>query len=215
MNEKLVSVRAEIDTLTKRLVARLKDRSEFPLNPQIYKAGAVSIEGNKRVSLLEFTLESMEQHYVRVRRFEQPHQYPLIVEGNRGPMPIKDDLIKFYMRAMYRLCKVGIDSNFRETANCDADLISMMNQRVHLGIHVAELKIKSNPEILKLDSYKEIEDMLRNKKREVEVMEHARREAIKNEVSYNVVKPIFGWLIKKTVAIEVAYIKQIQEKHLN
>ncbi|HME86931.1 MAG TPA: chorismate mutase, partial [Candidatus Nanoarchaeia archaeon] len=171
----------------------------------------------------EYAIEGLERYHATLGRFKHPDQHPMTghlpktrikVETDESPISkvkinIKEDMLTFYTSALERLCKPGNNPNkYGETAYVDADLLSMMNERINLGRYVAESKLKSDPTLIKIQSDEEIVAKLRNQQREDEVVAKARKVAANYELDQDAVENFFRWMIDETVKVELSYVKQ-------
>ena len=140
--------RQELIKLTDRILMRLHDRSTFPSNPTVYRADSGLIKKRPGVSLLEYTLEGMEDYHAKLGRYEYPDQYTLVREKDdlpksevkrappKGPflprveINLKHKLLDFYLTEVlpriYTNDEDDTDS-FGETVYVDADLLELLH----------------------------------------------------------------------------------------
>jgi chorismate mutase len=220
-----------LDQTTERIVSRLKDRSRFPLNMKVYKAGAIHISGRRKISLLQFAVEGIEAYHASLGRYEYKDQQPLFLKSpcrsrikrantyvniyTHGTEGIAEEVLAFYTGMLPRLCKPGDKPDtYGETAYVDADLIELLHERINTaGRYAAQFKLNSDPRIKKyamnLSNYGKLETLLRNQRREDVVVRKAVRAARLYGLDPYITSHIFKWLIEKTVSVELTYINGI------
>lgn len=195
-------VRDRITILNSRVITRLEDRSRFPLNPSVYRPGAVILPDDSNRSKLEYTIEEFEKYHAKLGeggnkwgRWEYADQYPLIISipadtprRPSGELPVlpyvdinlKDKLLLFYTdSALPQITEQRDDPDTHgETPNLDADLLELLNERMNLGRYVAVSKIEVNPDIWDIvsDSVK-LAEALRDRGREKFVIRDALKSA--------------------------------------
>ena len=222
----LADIRVRLDQMTHRIVSRLKDRSRFPLNEEVYRPDAVPIAGRSGVSLLEFAIEGLEAYHASLGRYAYEDQHPVLSDhlpespvARQVPgaaiasMPIstKDELLTFYRSLLPGLCAPGSDpSSFGETAYVDADLLSLVNERVNVGRYVAEAKLISDPSITQVAHDRwALDARLRHREREDAVVASARETARRYDLDPEVAERVFRWIIDETTRVEVVYLQRL------
>lgn len=75
----LDDIRPKLDKLNKKIVVRLSERADFPLNKSVYKIDYASniTKNGKPISLFEFSLYEIEQYHGSLGRFEYSDQNPV------------------------------------------------------------------------------------------------------------------------------------------
>jgi chorismate mutase len=222
----LADIRVRLDQMTHRIVSRLKDRSRFPFNEAVYRADAIPIAGRSGVSLLEFAVEGLEAYHASLGRYAYADQHPVLgsslpesrVERSVPPttlaaVPIStaDGLLSFYRGLLPDLCTPGSDpSSFGETAYVDADLLSLLNERVNVGRYVAQAKLYTDPSIRAVvqDGWA-LDARLRHREREEAVVASARDSAERYDLKPELAERVFRWIIDETTRVEVVYIQHL------
>ncbi len=204
----LKEVRIKLDQLADKLISRLKDRSRYKLNEPVYKK-------KKGVSFFEHSLKGLEKYHASLGRYDFEDQFPIILKQTKKKtkaiknvkIDIANEIIKFYLKSLNDFCEKGKDpSTFGETVYCDADIIELLHERINLGRYVAQAKIEKNPELKKIKNKKELEEALRNRQREKEVIKKSKEIAKKYHFSPVVAGKYFKWIIETTIKLEVEYI---------
>lgn len=221
----LGGLRVRLDQMTERIVSRLKDRSRFAFNQAVYTPGAVEIAGRTGISFLDFSLEGLEAYHASLGRFDQPDQYPVfgvnlpaspVRRGastkpgvDRRTISIKDDLLAFYLTVLPRVCPPGDDpDNYGETVYLDADLLQLLHERINVGRYVAEAKVRSDPSVAaSRNDAALLSSKLRDSRREEALIAAVRATAERYELDPEVVEHLFRWIIKETLRVEVAYLR--------
>lgn len=221
---RLDDLRVKLDQMTDRIISRLKDRSRFLQNLRIYKPGGIKLKGSKSISFLEFALKGLENYHASLGRFDYPDQIPLVLGKAKSSavreipltavsevsISVKEDLLKFYIPLIKKLCKPGEDATtFGETVYCDADLLELLNERINLGRFIAESKLKSDKSISKaVGDRATLIKRLRDRTRENKVVENARKIAARYGLNCRVVEKLFKWIVEKTTKVEEEYLKR-------
>lgn len=226
----LEDLRIRLDQATERIVSRLKDRSRLPLNPQVYVPDAVQINGRYGISLLQFAIEGMEAYHASLGRYEYSDQYPIIstalpksattrtgtdTELSEFEIKVSEELLEFYRSVLPGLCQKGDEpKSYGETVYIDADLLELMHERVNtIGRYVAQSKYDRGPEILQhADNPDAVRAMLRDVKREDNVIERVKESAVKYSLKTEVAESVFRWLMKETLDVEVLYLQAFARK---
>ncbi len=216
-------LRIKLDQHAEKIVSKLKDRSRLPVNKSIYVSGAIPIANYPKISFLKYTLIQKEKYFSSLGRYNYQDQSPLMnvvldstvkreVKAHdlmAIKFNIKAELIKNYQAIVKELCSVNEDAaTFGETADCDAELLELINERILLGKFVAESKIQSNLKVLEAKTEKELRSILENKEREKEVIEKVKKIAERYEVNQEIVGRLFEWIIEKTLDFEIKYVEQ-------
>ncbi len=222
----LAELRAKLDRLNEQIVGRFKDRSWFVLNEAVYTPGAIPIEGRPGISLMEWSLEGLERYHASLGRFDVPDQHPLMPEVV-APSPVRrkldlprlpaiappprDQLIRFYVSILPRLCRSGDDPHYYgETAYADADLLARINERIYLGAFVAYSKLERDSSVLQLaDQPHALRAVLRDLQRESSVIAQARDAAQRYALSADLIAEVFRWMIEQTLDLEVRFLQQV------
>jgi len=222
----LANLRAKLDRLNEQIVGRFKDRSWFVLNQAVYTPDAIPIAGRPGISLMEWSLEGLERYHASLGRFDVPDQHPLMPEVI-SPSPVqrrldlprlpiiapppRDQLIRFYISVLPRLCRPGDDPHYYgETAYADADLLARMNERIYLGAFVAHSKLERDPDILQLTGQPDaLRVVLRDPQREDGVVAQARDAAQRYNLDADLMAEVFRWMIEQTLDLEVRFLQQV------
>ena len=222
----LSELRVHLDQMTDRIVSRLKDRSRFPLNSEVYQADAVPIRGKSGISFLQFALEGLESYHSSLGRYDFPDQYPLFSEPAPSPfvtrtvskpaiprlaISTRDDLLGFYQSLLPRLCRPGDDPNtYGETVYADSDLLVLMNERVNVGRYIAQVKASREPSIFDdIADAARLEARLKDAPRERVLLTSARGVAERYELDPAVVEDVFRWIVSETMQVEIEYLRQV------
>ncbi len=226
----LSTLRAKLDRLDEQIVARLKDRSWFALNEAVYQPGAVAIAGRPDISLMEWSLEGLEQYHASLGRYDVPDQQPLLHQ-QRSPSPVqrriehvqlpvieappRDQLIQFYTNLVRDLCRPGDEPQYYgETVYTDADLLSRINERIYLGAFIAYSKLQANPSIVALaEDPTALRAALHDAEREACVLQRVHHTAQRYGVSPEITLRLFRWMIEQTLDLEVRFLQRIA--HMN
>ncbi len=224
----LKNLREKLDVTNQRIITKLKDRSRFPLNPPVYIADAIPIKGRPGISLLEFALEGIEVYHSSLGRYDYHDQYPVfsrklpgsLVERVTPPTSLQEvsitistDLLSYYQQMLPRLCdkKEADPTTYGETAYVDADTLQLIHERINsTGRYVAQVKLERNGSLnVDHSDEKKIRDLLRDAKREGEVIEEAKKLAAMQGLEPNLIGEVIGWVIDKTLEVEVKYIQRL------
>ena len=228
MDLELSEVRIKLDQMSERIVSKLKDRSRYKHNKSVYLPDGIPIEGRSGISFLEFALEDLQNHFAKLGRYKYSDQHPLVSNTTlttpvtrvapQSPITkvgidIKKNVIEFYVNSIREFCEPGEDpSTYGETVYCDSDLIHFLNERINLGRFAAEAKIKSDPSIREITNSEQLVKRIRR----LEIEEKVVNDAIVIASRYGLDKPIvekyFKWIIKETIEVEVAYLKQTNSR---
>ena len=221
----LGELRIRLDQMTERITSRFKDRSRFPTNGAIYQPDGVPIIGRSGVSLFQFAIEGLESYHASLGRFDDSDQHPVLGLNlppskvtkresqsplHRLDMNISDSLLQFYRDLVLKHCKPGDDPHtYGETAYLDADLVQMIHERVNIGRYVADVKGRSDPTIYQSARNEELLlSKLKDRPREEALINKVRNTAQSYDLNPDMVVDAFGWMIDKTLEIEIAYIQQ-------
>ena len=218
----LKELRIKLDQMTERIISRLKDRSRYKLNRKVYQRGGVLIKNKKDLSFFEFALWGLEKYHALLGRYQFPDQYPIfsysfssMVKRKVPSSPIikvKIDLgkeiIDYYLASLEEFCPPGDDpSTYGETVYCDADICELLHERINLGRYVAQTKL-TQLNLNKIKNKRELEESLRNLKREKEVIKKAQEIAKRYHFPSRVARKYFSWIIKETIKVEIEYLKK-------
>jgi len=236
--ENLSEVRKQIDWLNIRIINRLAYRATFPLNAKVYE------KTEDKESMLGVAIREKEKYFARLGRWKFPDQHPLIKQELPEPavprsipekiladveIDVREDVKMFYMGLVKDLCREGDNPNsYGETADCDADNLELLSERVMLGLYVADSKARDDLTIKDdVDSPKLLDRKLRNIKREEEVIGGAKEVAehysldlaiiekyfksISGEITKLdpvIIGKFFRWIIEETTKVEVEYLQK-------
>ncbi len=125
--------------------------------------------------------------------------------------PPRDQLIRFYISILPRLCRPGDDPHYYgETAYADADLLARINERVYLGAFVAHTKLEREPHIIRLaDQSDALRAVLRDSRREEDVIRQVREAALRYALSADLMAEVFRWMVEQTLDLEVRFLQQV------
>lgn len=217
--------RGRISRMTKLILFRLNERSDFLLNRPVYLNDAVEIGGRTGISLLEFAIEGMEAYHTSLGRYQYPDQYTLadsivtessirrIVTTTALPhvkISIKRELLQFYQQAVLpKLCRDGeAPDTYGATVYLDAQLLELLNERINVGRYVAQAKVDTDPEILEVVSDKEaLSNKLRDVPQEDRVIQSVLESAEACGVDKDLAELVFRWVIETTINLEVDYLQ--------
>lgn len=220
----LAEVRIRLDQMTERILSRLKDRSRFPQNLAVYEPNAIPIEGRSGISLLDFSLEGLERYHGSLGRYSFPDQYPLF-SGQEYESPVvraiaksetpklqialKDSLLAHYGTIVRTICEPGEDSStFGETVYIDADLLTLLHERINIGRHIAAAKYASNPKLADiLDDPLAVNAALRDVPREEKLLVSVEASANRYDLDPAAARSVFQWIMKETLDLEVSYLQ--------
>jgi chorismate mutase len=154
------------DTITFHLIERV----QFPLNKTIYEPGAVEIDTEKDLSLMDWYLREQEKLQSLIRRFDSPDEYPFFPDAKQQPIlkalnypqilhpndvNVNSDIKKFYIeKFLPAVCpdfgredRGESAENYGSSATCDIACLQALSRRIHFGKFVAESKFRSEPEL--------------------------------------------------------------------
>jgi chorismate mutase len=137
----------------------LIERVQFPLNPGIYKAGAVTIP-NSNLSFLDWTLREREKSDSLIRRFESPDEYPFFPDALQPPIlkplhypkilhkndvNVNEQIKKHYIEKFLpvgcadfgRKDRGETEENYGSAATADILCLQALSRRIHFGKCVA------------------------------------------------------------------------------
>lgn len=218
----LKEVRIKLDQMTEKIISRLKDRSRYKINSKVYKRDAIPIKNRKNISFFEFSLEGLEKYHASLGRYKFPDQFPItkcrLLSKTKRNTPnsfieniqidIRNEVIKYYISSLKDFCRKGEDAyTYGETVYCDADIVELLHERINLGRYVAQLKLKTNPILLKKENREKLEHLLRDKKREKKIINKVVKLAKRYNFPSSVAKNYFRWIIDETTKVEVEYLK--------
>lgn len=226
--ERLDKERGNIDRMTNRIMPRLRDRTLFKQNLEVYQPGAIEVNGRSELSLLEYSIEGLETYHAYLGRYDYPDQFPVLghnlpkagVKRKVEPLSprleinVTPKLIEFYKGLVNKYCEPGEDSStYGETAYVDADIIQMMHERVHIGRKVADAKSDQDPTLLEMSADREyIVSKLQRKDREEQILKDVRlRAGDLYHIEPDMAEEALRWMIGTTLELEVDYILKKQK----
>lgn len=228
----LDALRSRLGKMTDRIIFRLQDRSGFPLNPSVYKPGAVPILGRSNVSFLEFATEGLEVYHASLGRYEYPDQHPIISsvlpvtmarrlvgvpELPNVDINLKDKLLPFYRDTVLpQLCEPQDNPDtYGETVFLDADVLELLNERINIGRYVARSKVETDPSMWNIVSDSdELIKKLRDHNQEERVINSVCSAADKYGLRRDLAELVFRWVIEQTIGVEVAYIQGLPRPNI-
>lgn len=217
----LNKLRIKLDQMAERIISRLKDRSRYKLNKKVYQKDAIKIKNHHGISFFEFALLGLEKYHASLGRYKFPDQYPIFSyhfpSQTKRKVPLSPiakvkidlskDIINYYLGSLKKFCPFGDDpGTYGETVYCDTDLCELLNERINLGRYVAHSKLQKGLFLKDIKSKKELEQRLRNLKREREVIVKARKIAQRYNFPSKVAEEYFCWIIQKTTEVEIDYL---------
>ena len=141
-----------------------------------------------------------------------------VVNNSEGPKIYwnpKKQIMDFYRNnILTKICEEGIvPRTYGESADSDAQVIINVNQRISLGVLVAQSKIEGDSELIKMiNDPKALMSSLTYPDREDDVITDAKELAKQYEFDEDVAEELFRWMIIKTKELQVEYIKAIARK---
>lgn len=164
----LSNIRFQLIRLEDSITFYLIERVQFPLNPGIYKPGAVSIP-NSNLSLLDWTLREREKSDSLIRRFESPDEYPFFPDALQPPIlkplhypkilhkndvNVNEKIKKHYIeKFLPKACadfgrkdRGETEENYGSAATADILCLQALSRRIHFGKFVAESKFQTETE---------------------------------------------------------------------
>ena len=141
----------------------------------------------------------------------------MVVRRDPPTSPIRDyhagmgvEVIEKYQGWVERFCGPGTDTDtFGETVTTDVEALLNIFERINQGKLVAEFKYQQQPEAF-IESGGDtavIRSLVVREDREQVVLESASQVARHYDLDPEPVLDVFQWMIKKTVAMEVGYIR--------
>jgi chorismate mutase len=225
----IMNIRNIIKGMARPIVRGFAERAQYKINNKIYIPNAVYIEGHRDISYLDFTIKSLERHFANLGRYKFPDQHPLICQEIDGPVKrstpeslidkvpinIKEDIVNFYINSLGLLCAPGDEPfDYGKIADCDARILTDINERINLGRFVAESKLRNNYDKIfnAIGNETELVKELRNSKVEKERIKEAMDFAIQigesNPRFIEFIEKYFGWIIDETVKVEIGYLNE-------
>ncbi|RPB01917.1 chorismate mutase [Choiromyces venosus 120613-1] len=163
----LSNIRYQLIRLEDTIIFHLIERVQFPLNPTIYMAGAITIP-NFHGSFLDYILMQQEMIHALVRRYQAPDEYAffpdLIPEPILAPLKypqllhpntinFNDELKTAYIKHILpAACRPQAADrgeqyeNYGSTAVNDVACLQALSRRIHFGKFVAEAKFRAEKE---------------------------------------------------------------------
>lgn len=199
----LSRIRFQLIRLEDTITFHLIERVQFPLNSNIYIAGAVPIPDSD-VSLMDWYLLEQEKLQSLIRRYESPDEYPYFPSSlNKPILPaidyprilhpndvnVNDKIKAFYINTFLpRVCPSfghgdrGVSAeNYGSSATCDIAVLQALSRRIHFGKFVAESKFQSEREkytaMIKAGDTQGIGEAIENKAVEKQVLERLKLKA--------------------------------------
>lgn len=177
---------------------------QFPLNPSIYRPGAVHLPNEPNLSLLDWMLREQERLQSLVRRYQAPDEYPFFPEVLQTPIlraieypqilhpndvTVNSKLKECYINSILpaacaqfgREERGEAQENYGSAATCDVLCLQALSRRIHFGKFVAESKFRKETErfvkMIKEEDRKGIDDAITNQAVEEKVLERLRLKA--------------------------------------
>lgn len=177
---------------------------QFPLNRNIYIAGAVPGIPRADLSFMDWYLMEQEKLQSLIRRYESPDEYPFFPDALQAPILESLDYprilhpndvnvnarIKEYYTSEFlpAVCPDfghgdrGVSQeNYGSSATCDIACLQALSRRIHFGKFVAESKFQSEPErftrLIRSGDRDAIGDAITNKAVERTVLERLKLKA--------------------------------------
>lgn len=216
-------IRPGLDILANEIIIALKKRSRFPHNPPIYEPGL--LPKYPKQSLLDYELALVEHQHAELGRYSFAEQDAYTDVSKVQPIMRRDppdnpvaimpsragDKIKaFYLDWIKNTCTAGVDEkSYGETVTSDVVALLNIMERVNLGKLVAESKFQSQPDAFiatQGDRAAMLQYIVR-KDREDAVRAMATKLADTYDLPADAIVPVFEFMIKTTVDIEVEYLR--------
>ena len=215
-------IRSGLDLLAHEIVIALKKRTRFPQNQAIYRPGLVL---NSPRSLLEYHLAQIERvyaelgryHYLLQESFTDTRQVASIILRDQANNPIQpmasgmlDRVRGYYLEWIMAACPAGSDQdNYGETVTADVGVLLAVMERVNLGKHIAECKLRENRQAFHATAgiYDRIIALIAKPEREQQVVALAHNLARQYDFRHDHAEAWFRWMIDITIEIEVRYIR--------
>ncbi|MBW2978270.1 hypothetical protein KY331_05475 [Candidatus Woesearchaeota archaeon] len=238
MADMLDRYRGQIGNKTADVIYRLAKRARLPRNKKVYNAGAIDIDlekaagykGPRKISMLDFFLMRDESPDSEIGRFlfhdqqsvTEPHLLPdCVVAREKGDdviadirIPVKDEIMRFYMGFLDKICMKGDNPlTYGETVHADADIIYHVNDRLMSGKAIAESKLNegkyANRIRENLYNNDKLAEILRDEKREKDVITEARRIAEACGFNPDHAEEFVRWMMNVTLrTVEVEYLRR-------
>ena len=199
----LPHIRYQLIRLEDSVLFYIIERAQFPLNPTIYKPGAIPIKGSD-LSFCDWVLREQEILQSRIRRFQSPDEHPFFEDAMQDvilppleyPRVLWDnnvnlnaDLKDAYVNQILPACcdeparaeRAEAQENYGSAATADVNCLQSLSRRIHFGKFVAESKYQSSPEtyipLIKACDRQGIDDAITDAKVERKVIERVRMKA--------------------------------------
>ncbi|CAD0050070.1 chorismate mutase [Aureobasidium pullulans] len=199
----LANIRFQLIRLEDTITFHLIERVQFPLNPSIYKPGAVRIP-ECEYSLLDWMIREQERFQSLVRRYQSPDEYPFFPDALQEPIlqpihypqilhpndvNINTKLKHHYTEHILPAACINYgreergenQENFGSAATCDVNCLQALSRRIHFGKFVAEAKFQKETErfvdLIKREDRKGIDEAITNAAVEKKVLERLRLKA--------------------------------------
>lgn len=202
----LPHIRYQLIRLEDSVLFYLIERAQFPLNPTIYKPGALPLPSpHESMSFSAFVLREQEKLQSQIRRFQSPDEYPFFPDAMmplilppleypkilwENDVCVNDDLMKSYVDIIVpSVCvkpvreerKVDAQENYGSAATADVNCLQSLSRRIHFGKFVAESKFLSATDkfvaLIKDEDREGIDAAITDKKVEEKVLDRLRRKA--------------------------------------
>ena len=187
------------DTITFHLIERV----QFPLNKNIYVAGAVPIP-DSGLSFMDWYLFEQEKLQSLIRRYEAPDEYPFFPEARQKPIlkaldypkilhpnnvNVNTRIKEFYTEQFLpAVCpdfghgdRGASQENYGSSATCDIACLQALSRRIHFGKFVAESKFRTETDkytaMIKAGDREGIGNAIVNKAVEKQVLERLKLKA--------------------------------------
>ncbi|KAK5117269.1 hypothetical protein LTR62_005886 [Meristemomyces frigidus] len=201
----LPHIRYQLIRLEDTVLFHLIERAQFPLNPTIYKPGAIPIHNSSpELSFMDWVLRSQEEVQSKIRRYQSPDEYPFFPDAMSELVlpPLKypkvlwendvcvvDEIKRRYVDVV--LPSICVDpgrkerseaqENYGSAATADVVCLQSLSRRIHFGKFVAESKFITDEErfvrLIKAEDRQGIDDAITDAKVEKKVLERLRLKA--------------------------------------
>lgn len=183
----LGQARHDLMLLEDRLVLAFIRRSRFKVNPHIYSGGGKEIfdpfllVGDQDQGICPGLSYPTRQPFSPIMQppfAESEKRNPLIV-GN--PINLNSRIVPVYLSQLPYFCECGDDQDYKQVAEIDIACLRLLSERVHSGVLVAEAKYRAAQgrynQLVSFGFREAVEDRLRDRKTEGEVLARVRQKA--------------------------------------
>ncbi|KAL2120870.1 hypothetical protein VTJ04DRAFT_4897 [Mycothermus thermophilus] len=194
----LSRIRYQLIRLEDTITFHLIERVQFPLNPSIYKPGAVPGIPDPSLSFMDWYLREQEKLQSLIRRYESPDEFPFFPDAVQKPIleslnyprilypntvNVNDKIKKFYVeKFLPTVCPDfgrgdrGVSrENYGSSATCDIACLQALSRRIHFGKFVAESKFQADADkftrLIRAGDREGIAEAITNKAVEKKVLE--------------------------------------------